>query len=64
MSLTLRDKKEMIDSLGYEVDSEDWTHIKEMLEQIRTDKPKYDILYWSDKNKCGYIIRANKNNLK
>ena len=60
MTLTKKDKAEMMHYLGFEVDDRDWTSIKEMIEQVRMDKPKYDILYWSDKNKQGYIIRSNK----
>ena len=60
MTLTKNDKAEMLSYLGFEVDEHDWTSIKELLEQVRKDKPKYDILYWSDKSKRGYIVRANK----
>jgi hypothetical protein len=54
------EKKQMMDYLGFEVDAEDWQNIKEMIEQIRTDKIKYDILYWSNKHNRGYIVRTNK----
>ena len=54
------EKQQITDYLGFEVDAEDWKNIKEMIEQIRTDKIKYDILYWSDKRNRGYIVRTNK----
>ena len=60
MVLTKKDKAEMLDYLGFEVDEHDWKSIKEMIDQVKSDKPKYDILYWSNKNKQGYIVRANK----
>jgi hypothetical protein len=60
MTLTKKDKAEMLHYLGFEVDEHDWKSIKEMIDQVKSDKPKYDILYWSNKNKQGYIVRANK----
>jgi hypothetical protein len=43
-----------------EDDKKDWEQIKEILEEVRTSKTKYDVLYWSDRKNCGYIIRASK----
>ena len=50
------DKKEIV--------VEDWENIKEILEEVRTGKTKYDVLYWSEKSDRGYIVRTNKNNLE
>ena len=63
MKLTKKDKNDMLRFIGFEVDEEDWISIKEMIEQVKTDKPKYENLFWSDKNKCAYIIRSNKINI-
>ena len=62
MTLNKEEKAEMLSYLGFEVDEHDWTSIKGLLEQLRKEKPKYDILYWSDKSKRGYIVRAIKIN--
>ena len=58
------EKKQMVDYLGSEVDAEDWKKIKEIIEEIRADKIKYDILYYSERNKQSFIIRSNKNNIE
>ena len=58
------ERKQMMDYLGFEVDAEDWKKIKEIIEEIRTDKIKYDILYYSERNKQSFIIRSNKNNIE
>ena len=58
------EKKQMMDYLGFEVDAEDWVKIKEIIEEIRTDRIKYDILYYSEKNKQSFLIRSNKNNIE
>ena len=58
------EKKHMMDYLGFEVDAEDWVKIKEIIEEIRTEKIKYDILYYSAKKKQSFIIRSNKNNIE
>ena len=58
MALTRKDKNDTLRYIGFEVDEQDWMSIKEMIDQVKTDKPKYDILFWSDRNKCAYIIRT------
>ena len=64
MDPTPEDRIDMIKYFGKHIDPQDWQHIKEMLEDNASQTIKFDILYWSDKNKRGYLIRAPKKNNK
>ena len=64
MEPTPEDRIEMIKYFGKHIALKDWQHIKEMLEDNASQTINFDILYWSDKNKRGYLIRAPKKNNK
>jgi hypothetical protein len=44
------------------VDS-DWKNIKEMIQTNKDQPVKFDLLYWSDKNRKGYLIKTKRNDL-
>ena len=62
MDPTPEDRIEMIKYFGKQIDPHDWQHLKAIIEDYGTSTIKRDIIFWSDKNKRFYFVRAPQKN--
>ena len=63
--LTPEDRINMNEYFGKQIDPQDWQQLRVIIEDYQSSSTtKRDILYWSDKNKRFYFIRAPRKNNK
>ena len=63
--LTPEDRINMNEYFGKQIDPQDWQQLRVTIEDYQSSSTtKRDILYWSDKNKIFYFIRAPRKNNK
>ena len=63
--ITPEDRTNMNNYFGKEIDPHDWQHLKDIIEDYQSSSTtKRCILYWSDKIKRFYFIRAPQKNNK
>ena len=63
--LTPEDRINMNEYFGKQIDPQDWQRLRVVIEDYQSPSTtKRDILYWSDKNKIFYFIRAPRKNNK
>ena len=63
--LTTEDRINMNKYFGKQIDPQDWQQLRVIIEDYQSSSTtKRDILYWSDKNKRFYFIRAPQKNNK